>query len=72
VRLAFYGEDRVVGLDAPLRGLRCDFLRRPDGTVGWLRIGGRLLVRAAPPSLSRREAPAMLQAWLSRAPAGRG
>ena len=72
VRFAFYGEDRVVGVDESFRGLRCDFLRRSDGTVGWLRLGGRLLVRDAPPTLSRREAPATLQALLSLATAGRG
>lgn len=41
-RLAFYAEDRVVALDQPLKGTRGEFLRNPDGTVAWFRVGGRL------------------------------
>jgi CubicO group peptidase (beta-lactamase class C family) len=54
VRFAACGEDRFVALDEPVRGVRCDLLRRPDGTVGWLRYGGRLLVRDATPGAASR------------------
>jgi CubicO group peptidase (beta-lactamase class C family) len=49
-RFGFYGEDRAVALDEFAGGTRCDFLRHPDGAVGWLRLGGRLLARDAPPA----------------------
>ncbi len=42
--LTFYGRDRVVSLDAnsALTQARADFLRGPDGSIQWLRLGGRL------------------------------
>lgn len=46
IRMAFYAPDRVVALDGLERGLRCDFVRRPDGGIGWFRYGGRLNPRA--------------------------
>jgi CubicO group peptidase (beta-lactamase class C family) len=45
-RFAFWAEDRIVGLEAPYRGARAEFLRRSDGSLAWLRIGGRLSARA--------------------------
>jgi hypothetical protein len=36
-RAAFYEEDRIVVLDGPMKGARAEFLRDPDGTVGWFR-----------------------------------
>lgn len=45
VRLALYGEDRVVALDFPLKGERGEFLRNPDSSVAWLRFGGRIRKR---------------------------
>ena len=42
VRLAFYAEDRVVGLDEPFKDARGEFLRDPDGRIAWLRVSGRL------------------------------
>lgn len=46
VRLAFVEEDRVVGLDAPSRGARGEFVRAADGTIEWFRWGGRIHRRA--------------------------
>jgi CubicO group peptidase (beta-lactamase class C family) len=63
VRFAAYGEDRFVGLDEPLPGLRCDFPRHPDGAVGWLRFGGRLLVRDAPAPAIGRDAGNAVRVW---------
>ncbi|MGH3823770.1 MAG: serine hydrolase domain-containing protein [Pseudonocardiaceae bacterium] len=42
--LAFYGRDHVVILDAnsALTQMRADFVRGPEGTIQWLRLGGRL------------------------------
>ncbi|MBV9545067.1 MAG: beta-lactamase family protein [Chloroflexi bacterium] len=44
-RFAFWTEDRILGLDPPYRGARAEFLRGPDGSLKWLRIGGRLSAR---------------------------
>jgi CubicO group peptidase (beta-lactamase class C family) len=41
-RLGFYGPDRLIALDLPLKGSRGEFLRGPDGSIAWLRFGGRL------------------------------
>jgi CubicO group peptidase (beta-lactamase class C family) len=46
VRLAFYAEDRIVGLDSPMKGDRGEFLRDPDGRLAWFRFGGRINRRA--------------------------
>ncbi|GAA1027652.1 serine hydrolase domain-containing protein [Virgisporangium ochraceum] len=48
---AFYRKDHVV--DLPLNGgteegVRANFVRGPDGTVQWFRLGGRLARRGAP------------------------
>jgi CubicO group peptidase (beta-lactamase class C family) len=40
-RLRFTGRDSAIAVDGPLLGLRADFLRDPQGTVGWLRFGLR-------------------------------
>jgi CubicO group peptidase (beta-lactamase class C family) len=45
VRLAFRAEDNVVGLDPPMKGNRGEFLRHPDGSIAWLRWGGRIHAR---------------------------
>ena len=42
VRLAFCGEDQIIGLEAPMQGDRGEFLRGPEGRVQWLRLAGRL------------------------------
>lgn len=41
-RLAFTAPDRLVALDPPFRGNRAEILRAPDGTITWLRNGGRI------------------------------
>lgn len=41
VRAALYDEDRLVLLDEPMKGDRGEFLRNPDGSIAWLRLGGR-------------------------------
>jgi hypothetical protein len=45
VRLAFRDEDKVVALDPPMKGNRGEFLRNPDGSIAWLRWGGRIHAR---------------------------
>ena len=42
VRLAFYENDRLVGLDEPRQGALCEFLRDVNSKVNLMRIGGRL------------------------------
>jgi hypothetical protein len=32
--------------EEPLKGLTAEFLRNPDGSIAWLRLGGRLYRRA--------------------------
>lgn len=32
-------EDRLLTLDGPMRDARGDVIRKPDGTIGWLRLG---------------------------------
>lgn len=45
VRLGFIGPDRVVVLDPPRGSRRGEFLRRPDGSIAWLRFDSRLHAR---------------------------
>jgi hypothetical protein len=45
-RLALCGDDCVIGLDEPFKDARGEFLRNPDGSIAWLRIGGRVHARA--------------------------
>jgi hypothetical protein len=45
VRLAFRAEDNVVALDPPMKGNCGEFLRDPDGSIAWLRWGGRIHAR---------------------------
>lgn len=40
--IAFYGVDRAVVVDGNSRGNPIEFIRRPDGTVGWIRYIGRI------------------------------
>jgi CubicO group peptidase (beta-lactamase class C family) len=42
VRFAFYDTDRVIGLDEPRLGARCEFLRDANGQISLMRLGGRL------------------------------
>jgi hypothetical protein len=45
VRFAFFAEDRIVGLDDPLRHAQAEFIRDARGQIAWLRLGGRLRAR---------------------------
>jgi CubicO group peptidase (beta-lactamase class C family) len=47
VRVALAGENLLIGLDEPIKGNRSEFIRDPDGTVGWLRLGSRAHRRMA-------------------------
>jgi len=42
VHYGFYGEDQIVGLEAPNKGDRGQFLRDPNGGIAWLRLGKRI------------------------------
>lgn len=44
VPFKFYAPDQVIGV-GPAQGDRMEFLRRTDGTVGWVRANGRLAKR---------------------------
>jgi CubicO group peptidase (beta-lactamase class C family) len=43
--VVFYGEDKIVATEGPLKDLTAEFLRAPDGEIVWARIGGRLYRR---------------------------
>ncbi len=45
VRVALYAEDRVIVLDEPMKDTRGEFLRNPDNSIAWLRLGGRVHAR---------------------------
>ncbi len=45
MRLALCDGDRAVVLDGPMRDTFGEFLRAPDGTIAWLRFGGRIHAR---------------------------
>ena len=38
--------DRLLALNGPFKGDQADVVRRPDGSIGWLRLGGRIHCRA--------------------------
>lgn len=42
VRYGFYGEDNIIGLETPYKGDLGQFLRNPDGSIAWLRLGMRI------------------------------
>lgn len=42
IRMGFYAEDRLVGLDPPFLETRAELIRGPEGGVSWLRFGGRI------------------------------
>ncbi len=45
VRAALCGVDRLLLLDPPRQGGLGEFLRGPDGSLAWLRLGGRIHAR---------------------------
>jgi len=46
MRLGFADKDRIMILDGPMKGGRGEFIRKPDGSIGWLRVS-RLRARQA-------------------------
>ena len=40
--VGFYAPDRAVVTSGTQRGNPVEFIRRPDGTVGWVRVVGRI------------------------------
>jgi CubicO group peptidase (beta-lactamase class C family) len=45
VTLGLCEPDRLLALDGPHKGDRAEVIRRQDGSIGWLRISGRLHVK---------------------------
>jgi hypothetical protein len=43
--LAVCGEDRLMIMDGPTKDAKVHVVRKPDGSIGWLRASLRLLVR---------------------------
>jgi len=43
MRAAFYEKDKLIVLDEPMRNALGEFLRRPDGTLQYLRLSSRVL-----------------------------
>jgi hypothetical protein len=42
VHYGFYSKDQIVGLEDPYKGDLGQFLRNPDGSIAWLRLGTRI------------------------------
>jgi CubicO group peptidase (beta-lactamase class C family) len=45
VPIAFYKPDRAIVTEGQQKGGRVEFIRRPGGSIGWVRVGGRILRR---------------------------
>jgi CubicO group peptidase (beta-lactamase class C family) len=45
-QLWFYGDDVVFAAEGLWKGTKAEFLRHPDGTLAWLRLGGRVYAPA--------------------------
>lgn len=43
--LALSEKDRLFVLDGPFKDANAEIVRKPDGSIGWLRIGGRIHAR---------------------------
>jgi CubicO group peptidase (beta-lactamase class C family) len=43
--VGFIGQDRIAMLDPPMKELQGEFLRHSDGSIAWLRWGGRIHTR---------------------------
>lgn len=39
VKIALYEKDRFIALEEPYKGTRLEIIRKPDGSIGWLRSG---------------------------------
>jgi hypothetical protein len=44
-RFGLYAEDRIIGVDELFKDIRGEFLRNADGSIAWLRMGGRIHAR---------------------------
>ncbi len=49
VRVAPIADDVLMALDEPFKGGKAEILRHPDGSIGWLRFGGRIARRIDKP-----------------------
>jgi hypothetical protein len=38
-------QDCLLGLDGPFKNDKAEVIRKPDSTIGWLRMGGRIYTR---------------------------
>jgi len=47
-RIGFYDEDKIIALDKSLKDERGEFLRAADGSLTWLRFGGRIHKKVSP------------------------
>jgi CubicO group peptidase (beta-lactamase class C family) len=47
VPMRFVGKDRFMAVEGPTKGMRFEALRGDDGTVRWVRLGGRIHARQA-------------------------
>jgi len=45
--LALCEKDRLLVLDGPFKDAKAEIVRKPDGSIGWLRVGGRIHAREA-------------------------
>jgi hypothetical protein len=45
VALGLCAKDRLIVIDGPFKDTTLDVVYKPDGSVGWLRSGGRLVAR---------------------------
>lgn len=45
VPFAMYARDRLIATEGPQTGARAEIIRRPDGSVGWIRLGLRVARR---------------------------
>jgi hypothetical protein len=45
--LALCEKDRLLVLDGPFKDAKADIVRKPDGSIGWLRASGRIHARKA-------------------------
>jgi len=43
MRVAFYEKDKLIVLDEPMKNALGEFLRRPNGSLQYLRISSRVL-----------------------------
>ncbi|MBI4474816.1 MAG: beta-lactamase family protein [Acidobacteria bacterium] len=47
----FYAKDRLIGIEGASKGSRAEIIRKPDGSIGWIRLG-RIHARQSPGTTS--------------------